>query len=102
MAQIQERVVLRDLNDPILIMAFASPSKAGATAPWAVSQVANHLGAELVAEFEAGDFYNYSQLRPQIRVDGGQPQLEWPRNAIYQMTTEEGRSVLVFIGVEPH
>lgn len=99
---IHERVALHDLNDPILIAAFTAPHKVGATASSALSFLMEQWGAQLVAEFESEDCYNFVRIRPQLRRDGDQTFVDWPRCLVYLANPPESdRSFLFLIGIEP-
>src|SRR5436309_1067428 len=101
-AQIQERVVLRNLNDPILITAFASPQKGGGTAKWALSHVVENWNATPVAELDADDCYDYGQIRPRMRIVAGRTEIDWPSNQVYLASPEGShRSFLLMLGIEP-
>jgi hypothetical protein len=100
---VQERAILPNLKDPVLISAFASPYKGGSTAASALSYLAQQWNATPVTEFGAEHLYNYGRIRPQLVTgDDGERALQWPVNTVY-LARPEGieRSFLLLIGVEP-
>src|SRR5687768_18512011 len=101
---VQERALLNNLKDPVLLSAFAMPVKGGSTAASALSYLAQQWNAEPVAEFGAEQLYDYSRIRPQLQTsEDGQRSLQWPTNTVY-LARPEGvdRSFLLLIGVEPN
>jgi hypothetical protein len=100
---VEERAILTGLKDPVLICAFATPTKGGSTAPSALSYVAQHWQAEPVTEFGGEQLYDYGRIRPQLQTqEDGQRLLQWPSNTVY-LAQPEGveRSFLLLVGVEP-
>ncbi|MGE0057997.1 MAG: PAC2 family protein [Dehalococcoidia bacterium] len=100
---VSERAILSNLKDPVLIAAFATPTKGGSTAASAVSYLAQQWGAEPVLEFAAEHLYSNARIRPQLQtLEDGQRMLQWPTNTVY-LARPEGieRSLLLLVGVEP-
>jgi len=100
---VQERTILNNLKDPVLLAAFATPTKSGSTAASALSYLAQHWQAEPVLEFEAERLYSHGRIRPQLVTgDDGERQLQWPSNTVF-LAQPEGvdRSFLLLVGVEP-
>jgi predicted ATP-grasp superfamily ATP-dependent carboligase len=99
---IQERVVLPQLKDPVLISAFAAAHKGGGTATGALEYLLNAWGAQQVAEFDAEECYNYARIRPYVVRQNGEATISWPTNTVYLVNPPESeRSFLFLIGVEP-
>lgn len=100
---VHERAILGDLKDPVLIAAFATPTKAGSTAASALNYLAQQWRARPVAEFEAERLYSYARVRPQlVTAEDGTRSLQWPSNTVYLAEPEGAdRSFLLLIGVEP-
>jgi proteasome assembly chaperone (PAC2) family protein len=90
-----------EVNEPILIVAFAGWSDAGGAASGAAQYLIDRWHARRVAEFEAEEFYDFTQLRPTVRYEGEQRVIDWPDNAFYYHQTPE-RDLLIFNGIEPH
>jgi predicted ATP-grasp superfamily ATP-dependent carboligase len=100
---VSEHAILGNLKDPVLIAAFATPTKGGSTAASALSYLVQQWGAEPVTEFAAERLYSNARIRPQlITLEDGQRMLQWPSNMVY-LARPEGveRSLLLLVGVEP-
>src|SRR5204862_3554979 len=72
---------VRPLRDPILIAGFAD--HAGATAAAAVSYLVERWDAELVAEFDEDEFFDFTVRRPSVHSQNGKRVLEWPTSRLY-------------------
>jgi proteasome assembly chaperone (PAC2) family protein len=98
---VREKRPLEGLRDPVLITAFNSYTKGGATAPASLAYALTQWDAQLVAEFDAADCYINDRLRPWVRRHGETASIEWPQNLVYRVEAPR-RSILVLIGVEPN
>ena len=87
------------LDKPILIAAFDGWNDAGDAATWAVRHLAQRWDAETFAEIDPESFYDFSNLRPVVELDGDQRVLHWPENAF--ASTNEPRSLVLLQGIEP-
>jgi len=90
-----------DLREPVLIAAFTGWSDAGAAASAAASYLVERWRANLLAEIDAEEFYDFTQLRPMVRWAGETRELEWPQNKFYYHQSPE-RDLIILSGVEPH
>jgi proteasome assembly chaperone (PAC2) family protein len=90
-----------ELNEPIMIAAFAGWSDAGGAATGAAQYLIDRWHAAKFADFEAEDFYDFTQLRPTVRWEGDERRIDWPANAFHFHRTPE-RDFIVFNGIEPH
>src|SRR5690606_20453449 len=90
-----------ELRDPIMIAAFAGWSDAGGAATGAAQYLIDRWHAPKFAEFEAEDFYDFTQLRPTVRWEGEERRIDWPSNAFHYHRTPE-RDFIIFNGIEPH
>ena len=97
---VSEKALLDGLRKPILITAFSSMQKGGATAPAALGYALERLEARPVAEIDAMDCYNFARMRPWVRREGGNTVVDWPRNVVYRYEAPE-QTVLALVGVEP-
>jgi len=90
------------LREPTLVAAFAGWSDAGAAATAAATYLAERWRADRLAEIDAEEFYDFTQLRPTVRyVEGERRQTEWPQNNFYYHQTPD-RDLIVLAGIEPH
>jgi proteasome assembly chaperone (PAC2) family protein len=90
-----------ELRDPILIAAFAGWSDAGGAATSASQYLIDRWHAERVAEIEAEEFFDFTQLRPTTKYVGDVRQIEWPENAFFYHQTA-GQDFIILNGIEPH
>jgi len=90
-----------ELHDPTLICAFAGWSDAGGAATAAAQYLIERWRTTRLAELEAEDFYDFTQLRPTVRYDGDVRVIEWPKNVFNYHQTPE-RDLVIFNGIEPH
>lgn len=66
------------LRRPILLLAFAGWSDAGQSATTAVRFLAEHFGATKMASIEPEEFFDFTVVRPQVRlVEGLHRSIEW-------------------------
>ena len=89
---------------PNLIVAFAGWPDAGEAATRAVRYLVRKLPAKKFAEIDPEEFYEFTSVRPQVRVNRkGERSIRWPANDFYYYATEdESRGLLIYIGTEPN
>ena len=97
---IRERAVIGNLKDPILITAFNSMQKGGATAGSALGYAIGQWQAEPVATFDADECYNFARLRPWVSRGEHGTEVNWPQNVVYRVDGPD-HSYLLLLGVEP-
>jgi hypothetical protein len=97
---VRERNIIRDLKEPILLTAFSSREKGGATAASALAYAVAEWQAQPVADFDAEACYHDARMRPWVRHEGDKTVVDWPENIIYRVDAPN-HSYLVLIGVEP-
>lgn len=90
-----------ELREPTLIVAFAGWSDAGGAASGAAQYLIDRWHATRMAEFEAEEFYDFTQLRPTVRWEGEERRIDWPENAFFYHRTPE-QDFIIFNGIEPH
>src|SRR5215470_7531446 len=92
------------LTDPVLIVAFAGWNDAGGAATHAAQFLVNRMQARRFASLDPEEFYNFSELRPQVRLrDGLYREVTWPANEFhYSRSATPQRSLVIGIGIEPH
>ncbi len=92
-----------NLHAPALIAAFAGWGDAAGAATGAVKYLAEHLGATKLADLDPEPYYDFTQVRPQTRLDErGERYVTWPENEFfYWKGSEQARDLLFFTGVEP-
>jgi proteasome assembly chaperone (PAC2) family protein len=89
-----------DLHDPILLVAFEGWSDAGDAASTALSWLRDRWASEPLAEIDGEEFYDFSETRPQVRLDGEVRTIEWP---LVELTwgNDAGRDIIALSGSEP-
>ena len=91
------------LHEPVVIAAFEGWNDAGDAATTAARYLVDRWDAELVADVDPEDFYDFTSTRPEVRLDDdGLREIVWPATEIYAATipgTEQ--DVLLIIGTEP-
>lgn len=91
------------LRQPILIAGFSGWNDAGEAASSAVRFIQRRWRAETIAEIDPEDFYDFTQLRPQVRLKDGERIVEWPPNTFSAKRVEHlDRDVILLSGIEPH
>lgn len=90
-----------ELQEPMLIAAFSGWSDAGAAASAAALYLVERWRAKQLAEIDAQDFYDFTQLRPTVRWVGENRQIDWPQNNFYFHKTPN-RDYIILSGIEPH
>lgn len=90
------------LERPILIAAFGGWNDAGDAASGAVRYLAAQWHAREFATLDPEEFYDFSEIRPTIRLDDGKTrEIEWPTN-LFTATGLSGSSDIIFFhGTEP-
>lgn len=88
------------LRDPILLSAFSGAW--GTTAGSALAYIVEQWGATPLAEIDPEDFFDFTTVRPTVRLNGDERVIEWPENRIYLARPEGAeRDLLILAGVEP-
>ena len=91
------------LASPVLIAAFEGWNDAGEAASSAVTYLVDTWGAERFATVDPEEFYDFTVVRPQVRLDDDQVRhIDWPANALSHATIPgTGRSAILLQGIEP-
>lgn len=92
------------LRKPHLIAAFEGWTDAAGAATGAAKHLAQALGAELFAEVDSEDFFDFTVRRPQVRIESGHTRkIIWPENLVYgARIPDAANDLVVIVGVEPH
>ncbi|MDD2858778.1 MAG: PAC2 family protein [Candidatus Nanopelagicales bacterium] len=95
---------LPELREPILLAAFEGWNDAGESASAAIEYLRDIWGAELLAEFDSEDYYDYQVNRPMVSTDqSGARQVSWPTTRVYTATVPGAkRDVVLLQGIEPN
>jgi predicted ATP-grasp superfamily ATP-dependent carboligase len=91
---------LKPLRDPVLIAAFADHS--GTTGAATVQYLVEQWGAELVAEIDPDEFFDFTVHRPLLCLDDAGRTLDWPTTRIYVASPAGAeQDVVLLVGIEP-
>jgi proteasome assembly chaperone (PAC2) family protein len=95
---------LDDLVDPILIAAFEGWNDAADAASSTLDRLISEWDAEVVAELDPEDYYDFQLTRPHIAVDGdGTRLLSWPSTRVLVARPPGAtRDIVLLRGVEPN
>ncbi|HEY5184529.1 MAG TPA: PAC2 family protein [Actinomycetes bacterium] len=94
---------LPELTDPVLIAAFEGWNDAGDAATAAVEHLEDVWSAEVIAELDPEDYYDFQVNRPHIELDtDGVRRISWPGTRIsVARLPNQTRDVVLVRGVEP-
>lgn len=92
-----------ELRQPVVIAAFEGWNDAGDAATTAARYLIDRWDAELVAEIDPEEFYDFTSTRPHVRLDDdGHRTIDWPATEIYAGTIPgDDKDVLIIVGTEP-
>jgi len=95
---------LPELRSPVLVGAFAGWNDAAGVATTVVTTIAESLGADLVAQIDPEEFFDFQENRPTITLAEGQSrEIEWPGNVLLAARSEEAeRDLVLLVGTEPN
>jgi proteasome assembly chaperone (PAC2) family protein len=93
-----------DLVDPILIAAFEGWNDAADAASSTLDRLIAEWDAEVVAELDPEDYYDFQLTRPHISVDeAGTRMLSWPTTRVLVARPPgASRDIVLLRGVEPN
>jgi proteasome assembly chaperone (PAC2) family protein len=92
------------LRSPIMICAFAGWNDAAGSATTALTTAAESLDAEVIAQIDPEEFFDFQANRPTIHLTEGQTrEIEWPGNVLLAATPVGAeRDLLLLAGTEPN
>ncbi len=92
------------LRAPVLVCAFRGWNDAAAAASTALEAVAGSLDAEVVAQLDPEEFFDFQANRPTITLTEGQTRnIEWPENILLAARAPSAkRDLLLLDGTEPN
>src|ERR671918_46135 len=92
------------LRSPIMVCAFAGWNDAAGAATTALTTAAESLDAEVVAQVDPEEFFDFQANRPTIRLTEGQSrEIEWPGNVLLTATPAgAGRGLVLLARAPPH
>ena len=92
------------LRSPMLICSFRGWNDAASSSSRALAAVAESLDAELAAQIDPEEFFDFQTTRPTITLKEGQARhIEWPQNNLYTARVPAAdRDLVLFDGTEPN
>src|SRR5512132_3139673 len=92
------------LRSPALVCAFAGWNDAAGAATAALTTAAESLDAELIAQIDPEDFFDFQANRPTLRLTEAQTrEIEWPGNVLLTATPQGSeRDLVLLAGTEPN
>src|SRR5437763_16766521 len=92
-----------ELREPALVVAFKGWNDAGESATAALGFLTDQFDATQVARINPEEFYDFTAVRPQVRLAGGRTRvIDWPANTLSAARVAGAdRDLLLFPGVEP-
>jgi predicted ATP-grasp superfamily ATP-dependent carboligase len=93
-----------DLERPILISAFRGWNDGGQGASLAAGYLARLWDAELIADVDPEEFFDFQATRPQVKLEDGLTRhIVWPETAFYRARPDGfDRDIVLLLGVEPN
>jgi proteasome assembly chaperone (PAC2) family protein len=91
------------LDRPALVAAFEGWNDAGDAASGAVRYLIDRFDAELVADIDPEEFFDFTTTRPQAELDDeGGRRIVWPTTEVYRAALPgDAGDVLLVLGTEP-
>ncbi|QDP96764.1 PAC2 family protein [Microlunatus elymi] len=93
---------LRDLDDPVVFVAFGGWNDAGSAASQAVEHLAETCHTRQAFSLDPDDFYDYQVNRPEVRGSGDSRRIAWPTTEIRTGKLPNGRDLVIIEGLEPN
>jgi proteasome assembly chaperone (PAC2) family protein len=95
---------LPQLRSPILVCSFRGWNDAAAAASTALATVAESLDAELIAQVDPEEYFDFQATRPTITLSEGQARrIDWPENnLIAARVPAADRDLVLLDGTEPN
>ena len=94
---------LRELVDPVVVVAFGGWNDAGNAATGVVDHLTEVYAAELVFALDPDDFYDYQVNRPMVSLsDDDERVLTWPTTEIRVGQLAGGHDLVLVQGLEPN
>jgi proteasome assembly chaperone (PAC2) family protein len=92
------------LVDPVLVAAFEGWNDAGDSASGTVEHLREVWDAQLLAELDSEDYYDYQVNRPHVGIDeNGERHLTWPATRVFVARVPLfPRDVVLVQGIEPN
>ena len=91
------------LHKPVLVASFVRKNGINTTAAASLMHRIRSHELQPIAQFDPQPFFDFTQSRPQVRNEGDERVIEWPRNRVHlERAADGGRDALIVSGIEPH
>jgi proteasome assembly chaperone (PAC2) family protein len=92
------------LRSPVMVCAFAGWNDAAGSATTALTTIAESLDADLIAQVDPEEFFDFQANRPTIRLTEGEArEIEWPGNVLLSAEADGAeRDLILLAGTEPN
>ena len=93
-----------ELERPVLVTAFRGWNDGGQGASLAAGYLARLWDAQLIADVDPEEFFDFQATRPHVKlVDGVTRHIDWPETSFYRARPDGfDRDVVLMLGVEPN
>ena len=86
---------------PVIVAAFEGWNDAGDAASSAVRHLGDRLDAQLIAEIDPEEFFDFTSTRPNVHIlDGTARRIEWP-SIQFRGVSGSGCELITLLGTEP-
>jgi hypothetical protein len=106
---VAESGLLRPLEDvgtlhkPLLVASFVRKNGVNTTAAASLMHRIRAHELQPIAQFDPEPYFDFTQSRPQVRNEGSERVIDFPRNRVHLERGGEGaRDALIVSGIEPH
>jgi len=90
------------VDSPVVIIAFEGWNDAGDAASSAVRYLRDHCEVEPFADIDPEVFYDFTETRPEVRLEDDRRTIRWPRNQFsHGKFPGTDRDVVLLLGTEP-
>jgi hypothetical protein len=94
---------LRDLVDPVVVMAFGGWNDAGNAATGAIEHLTEAYDAQAVYALDPDDFYDFQVNRPRVALtEDDEREITWPTTELKITELPDGRDLILVQGLEPN
>jgi len=100
--QWNNKELLEDLNNPVVITAFEGWNDAGEAATSAVKYFLDRFNAIKIGTIESEEFFDFTISRPVIEIPDEQREIIWPATDIYVAKMSDFKhDLIIIVGHEP-
>ena len=91
------------LHKPLLVASFVRKNGVNTTAAASLMHRIRAHELQPIAQFDPEPYFDFTQSRPQVRNEGSERVIDFPRNRVHLERGAEGaRDALIVSGIEPH